>query len=165
MRWPSRRVPRVASSSSSPCARIISVYTFPAVEAFHRPGPGQLPGSANRDVIGDLAPQSDRIDLTAIGADATLPGNQAFRFVDTAPLDGAGQLGFPCPPATRSSAAAPTGTPRPSSRFSSPPSPASAATRSTYDGAGHWPAVSLLPRPHRERVWRRDPAAGTTMRM
>jgi len=53
-----------------------------------------LPGSANRDVIGDLAPQSDRIDLTAIDADATLPGNQAFRFVDTAPLDGAGQLGF-----------------------------------------------------------------------
>ena len=38
-------------------------------------------------MIGDLAPQSDRIDLTGIDADATLPGNQAFRFVDTAPLD------------------------------------------------------------------------------
>jgi serralysin len=39
-----------------------------------------LPGSANRDVIGDFA-QSDRIDLTGIDADATLPGDQAFRFV------------------------------------------------------------------------------------
>ena len=53
-----------------------------------------LPGSANRDVIGDLAPQSDRIDLTGIDADTTMAGNQAFRFVGTDPLTGPGQLGF-----------------------------------------------------------------------
>jgi Ca2+-binding RTX toxin-like protein len=53
-----------------------------------------LPGSANRDVIGDLAPQSDRIDLTGIDADATVSGNQAFRFVGDTPLTGPGELGF-----------------------------------------------------------------------
>ena len=53
-----------------------------------------LPGSANRDVIGDLAPQSDRIDLTGIDADTTRSGNQAFRFVGDVPLSGSGQLGY-----------------------------------------------------------------------
>jgi predicted outer membrane repeat protein len=53
-----------------------------------------LPGSANRDVIGDLAPQSDRINLTGIDADTTMAGNQAFRFVATDPLTGPGQLGY-----------------------------------------------------------------------
>jgi Ca2+-binding RTX toxin-like protein len=53
-----------------------------------------LPGATNRDVIGDLAPQSDRIDLTGIDADATRAGNQAFRFVGADPLTGPGQLGF-----------------------------------------------------------------------
>ena len=39
-----------------------------------------LPGAANRDVIGDLAPQSDRIDLTGIDADTNRAGNQTFRW-------------------------------------------------------------------------------------
>ena len=53
-----------------------------------------LPGAASRDVIGNLVPQSDRIDLTGIDADTTQAGNQSFRWVDTASLTGPGQLGY-----------------------------------------------------------------------
>ena len=53
-----------------------------------------LPGSANRDVITDFAPGSDKIDLTGIDADAPVAGNQAFTWVDGNALTGAGQLGF-----------------------------------------------------------------------
>ena len=78
-----------------------------------------LPG-ASGDVIGDFAPQSDRIDLTGIDADTTLPGNQAFRFVGTDPLTGPGSLAFACPATTRSCAAARMATRHPSLKFSSP---------------------------------------------
>jgi hypothetical protein len=53
-----------------------------------------LPGPNDRDLILDLAPQSDRIDLTGIDADTTIPGNQAFTWVGTADFTGPGQLGY-----------------------------------------------------------------------
>ena len=54
-----------------------------------------LPGPGDRDLILDFAPSSDRIDLTEIDADATVPGNQAFVLLDTDPpaFTGPGQLG------------------------------------------------------------------------
>ena len=51
-------------------------------------------GTANRDVITDFAHLADKLDLMGIDADATIAGNQAFRFVGTAALTGAGQAGF-----------------------------------------------------------------------
>jgi hypothetical protein len=39
-----------------------------------------------RDVIGDFAPGTDDLDLAGVDADATVPGDQAFRFVGTAGL-------------------------------------------------------------------------------
>ena len=39
-------------------------------------------------------PCSAKLDLMGIDADATIAGNQAFRFVGTAALTGAGQAGF-----------------------------------------------------------------------
>ena len=51
-------------------------------------------GTANRDVITDFAHLADKLDLMGIDADATIAGNQAFRFVGTSALTGAGQAGF-----------------------------------------------------------------------
>ena len=51
-------------------------------------------GTANRDVITDFAHLADKLDLMGIDADAAIAGNQAFRFVGTAALTGAGQAGF-----------------------------------------------------------------------
>ena len=39
-------------------------------------------------------PCSAKLDLMGIDADATIGGNQAFRFVGTAALTGAGQVNF-----------------------------------------------------------------------
>ena len=41
---------------------------------------------SGRDVITDFAPGTDDLDLTGIDADATVAGDQAFRFVGTAGL-------------------------------------------------------------------------------
>ncbi|MCC7425491.1 MAG: hypothetical protein IT557_01170 [Alphaproteobacteria bacterium] len=50
---------------------------------------------ADRDVIYDFdAAGGDRIDLSAIDADATVAGDQAFTFIGTDPLGGAGQLRY-----------------------------------------------------------------------
>ena len=51
-------------------------------------------GSTNRDVITDFDHLVDKIDLMGIDADTTIAGNQAFRWVGTAALTGAGQVGF-----------------------------------------------------------------------
>lgn len=45
-------------------------------------------------MITDFAPQSDRIDLTGIDADATQAGNQAFTWVGSEALTAPGQLGY-----------------------------------------------------------------------
>jgi hypothetical protein len=45
-------------------------------------------------VITDFAHLTDKLDLVGIDTDATIAGNQAFRFVGTAALTGAAQLGF-----------------------------------------------------------------------
>ena len=42
----------------------------------------------------DFAHLIDKIDLVGIDADTTVAGNQAFRWVGTAPLTDAGQLGY-----------------------------------------------------------------------
>jgi Ca2+-binding RTX toxin-like protein len=60
---------------------------------FDRTG-DSAPGSANRDLITDFAPGSDKLDLTGIDADATEAGNQAFRWVGEEPLTGPGEVGF-----------------------------------------------------------------------
>ena len=52
------------------------------------------PASASRDVIRDFTPGQDVIDLAGIDADATLPGDQSFRWVGKAVLTGAAQLGY-----------------------------------------------------------------------
>ena len=49
---------------------------------------------ATRCIIGHLAHLVDKINLAGIGANTTLAGNQAFRWVGTAALTGAGQLGY-----------------------------------------------------------------------
>ena len=51
-------------------------------------------GGTNRDVITDFAHLADKIDLMGIDADTTVAGNQAFRWVGTAALTGAGQVGY-----------------------------------------------------------------------
>ena len=52
------------------------------------------PVGAGRDVITDFDHLVDKIDLMGIDADATMAGNQAFRWVGTAALTGAGEVGF-----------------------------------------------------------------------
>ena len=52
------------------------------------------PVGANRDVITDFDHLTDDIDLSGIDANTTVAGNQAFRWVGTAALTGAGQLGY-----------------------------------------------------------------------
>ena len=47
-----------------------------------------------RDVITDFDHLVDDIDLAGIDADATVAGNQAFRWVATAALTGAGEVGY-----------------------------------------------------------------------
>jgi hypothetical protein len=49
---------------------------------------------SRRDVITDFTHLVDRIDLAGIDADATLAGNQEFRWVGSAALSGAGEVGF-----------------------------------------------------------------------
>ena len=51
-------------------------------------------GSTNRDVITDFDHLVDDIDLMGIDANTAIAGNQAFRWVGTAALTGAGQLGY-----------------------------------------------------------------------
>ena len=48
-------------------------------------------GATTRDVITDFATSTDEIDLMGIDADTTVAGNQAFRWVGTAALTGAGR--------------------------------------------------------------------------
>ena len=52
------------------------------------------PVGANRDVITDFDHLTDDIDLSGIDANTTVAGNQSFRWVGTAALTGAGQLGY-----------------------------------------------------------------------
>jgi Ca2+-binding RTX toxin-like protein len=52
------------------------------------------PTSGARDVVADFAHLVDDLDLAGIDADATAAGDQAFRFVGTAALTGAGQVGY-----------------------------------------------------------------------
>ena len=47
-----------------------------------------------RDVITDFDHLVDDIDLMGMDANTTIAGNQAFRWVGTAALTGAGQLGY-----------------------------------------------------------------------
>jgi Ca2+-binding RTX toxin-like protein len=49
---------------------------------------------ASRDVITDFTHLRDKIDLTGIDADRTVPGDQAFHWVGTAALAGPGELGY-----------------------------------------------------------------------
>ena len=52
-------------------------------------------GATKRDVITDFLHLTDDIDLTGIDADTTVSlANQAFRWVGTSALTGAGQVGF-----------------------------------------------------------------------
>ena len=51
-------------------------------------------GAATRDVITDFAHLADKIDLMGINADATVAGNQVYRWVGTAALGGPGEVGF-----------------------------------------------------------------------
>ena len=51
-------------------------------------------GATKRDVITDFLHLTDDIDLMGIDADTTVAGNQAFRWVGTSALTGAGQVGF-----------------------------------------------------------------------
>ena len=51
--------------------------------------------TTGRDRITDFTPGVDKIDLSAIDADVTTPGDQAFRWVGTAPFTGTpGELGY-----------------------------------------------------------------------
>jgi serralysin len=54
----------------------------------------ESPAGAGRDVVTDFAPGQDVIDLAGIDADATIPGDQSFRWVGKATLTGAAQLGY-----------------------------------------------------------------------
>ncbi|UOM35203.1 S8 family serine peptidase [Acuticoccus sp. I52.16.1] len=51
-------------------------------------------GFARRDMVRDFVPGEDRIDLTALDADAGLDGDQAFAFVGTGSVAAAGTVGF-----------------------------------------------------------------------
>ena len=51
-------------------------------------------GGSNRDVITDFNPFDDTIDLMGIDANTALARDQAFRWVGTTALTGAGQIGF-----------------------------------------------------------------------
>ena len=51
-------------------------------------------GTTNRDVITDFDHLVDDIDLMGMDANTTIAGNQAFRWVGTSALTGAGQLGY-----------------------------------------------------------------------
>ena len=51
-------------------------------------------GTTKRDVITDFDHLVDDIDLMGIDANTAIAGNQAFRWVGTAALTGAGQLGY-----------------------------------------------------------------------
>ena len=51
-------------------------------------------GAAKRDVITDFLHLTDDIDLAGIDANTAVAGNQAFRWVGTSALTGAGQVGF-----------------------------------------------------------------------
>ena len=51
-------------------------------------------GATTRDVITDFDHLVDKIDLMGLDADATVAGNQAFRWVGTAALGGPGEVGF-----------------------------------------------------------------------
>ena len=51
-------------------------------------------GATTRDVITDFDHLADKIDLMGIDADTALAGNQAFRWVGTAALTGAGEVGY-----------------------------------------------------------------------
>ena len=51
-------------------------------------------GTATRDVITDFTVLTDKLDLSGIDANPTVAGNQAFRWVGMAELDGPGELGF-----------------------------------------------------------------------
>jgi Ca2+-binding RTX toxin-like protein len=52
------------------------------------------PGGAARDVVRDFVHLEEDLDLAGIDADAGVAGDQAFRFVGTAALSGAGQVGY-----------------------------------------------------------------------
>jgi Ca2+-binding RTX toxin-like protein len=54
------------------------------------------PGSTNRDILTDFnGSQGDRIDLSALDASSTLPGNQAFTYIGALPFSGrAGEVRF-----------------------------------------------------------------------
>ena len=52
------------------------------------------PVGASRDVITDFDHLTDDIDLMGIDANSTVAGNQAFRWVGTAALTGAGEVGY-----------------------------------------------------------------------
>ena len=51
-------------------------------------------GTTKRDVITDFDHLVDDVDVMGIDANTALAGNQAFRWVGTASLTGAGQLGY-----------------------------------------------------------------------
>jgi hypothetical protein len=51
-------------------------------------------GADRRDLILDFTPGADRIDLVSVDAKAGQAGNQAFSFIGTEVLSGAGQLRF-----------------------------------------------------------------------
>ncbi|MFZ1425900.1 MAG: M10 family metallopeptidase C-terminal domain-containing protein [Geminicoccaceae bacterium] len=52
------------------------------------------PAGAGRDVVKDFTTRQDVIDLSDIDADSTVPGQQSFRWVGSATLTGAAQLGY-----------------------------------------------------------------------
>lgn len=51
-----------------------------------------LPGPSRRDTITDFVPGEDRIDLSALDANTTLPNDQAFVFIGSAAFTGPGQV-------------------------------------------------------------------------
>ena len=51
-------------------------------------------GTATHDVITDFEHLSDKIDVIGLDADTTVAGNQAFHWVGTAALTGAGEIGY-----------------------------------------------------------------------
>ena len=52
------------------------------------------PAGATRDLVTDFVPGQDVLDLSGVDTDETLPGDQAFRWVEAATLTGAAQLGY-----------------------------------------------------------------------